>query len=298
MRTFALALLFPAITLAQHPQGIVRESLTMTSEILDQDVRYTVYLPSDYETSERYYPIVYLLHGYTDDDTGWLQFGEANRIVDQGIADGDIPPMILLMPDGGVSWYINNYDNETRWEDMFVEEFIPHIESKYRVRAEKEFRGISGLSMGGYGSLVLSMRHPDLFVAAAAFSSGVVTDEGLQAIPAERWDMPFGALYGRGLEGPARLTEHWRRYSVLDIVREHSGRARSKRSATTSIAATTIFSRSGMRRFTFFSRKKKSRTNTESETGRTRGRTGGQGLPDGLKFIGESFHRDSPGERT
>jgi S-formylglutathione hydrolase FrmB len=65
-------------------------------------------------SSHRLYPVVYLLHGYSDNDTGWLQFGEANRIADQGIADGAIPPMILVMPDGGVSFYINNFDGSVR----------------------------------------------------------------------------------------------------------------------------------------------------------------------------------------
>ena len=76
---------------AQYSQGIVHEGLTMKSDILGQDVSYTVYLPSDYETSQRYYPVVYLLHGHSDDDTGWLQFGEANRIADQAIAQGVAP---------------------------------------------------------------------------------------------------------------------------------------------------------------------------------------------------------------
>ena len=175
-------------------QGVVREGLTMDSAILGKAVRYTIYLPPDYHTSERYYPVVYLLHGFTDDDTGWLQFGEAPRIADKGIAEGDIPPMILVMPDGGVTWYINDYKGEVRWEDMFVQEFIPFIETEYRARPKKEFRGIAGLSMGGYGSLILSMRNPDLFAATAAFSSGIWTDEQMANIPADQYEPYFGIL--------------------------------------------------------------------------------------------------------
>lgn len=205
---------------AQMTRGIVQESLTMTSNILGEDVRYTIYLPADYETSNRHYPVVYLLHGYSDDDTGWLQFGEANRIADHGIAHGEIPPMIIVMPDGGVSWYINNHAGNERWEDMFVQEFIPHIETTYRIRAKKEYRGIAGLSMGGYGALVLSIRNPDLFTATAAFSSGVWTDDHMKSIPQDDYDRYFGNLYGGvGLSGDARLGDHWRQHSVIELVK-------------------------------------------------------------------------------
>ncbi|MEP7254101.1 MAG: alpha/beta hydrolase-fold protein, partial [Ginsengibacter sp.] len=77
--------------------GKVIEQVNIKSNILGKNVAYTVYLPSDYSTSERSYPVVYLLHGYTDDNTGWLQFGEINRYADKAIADGTIPPMIIIM---------------------------------------------------------------------------------------------------------------------------------------------------------------------------------------------------------
>ena len=79
------------------------ESLKFQSNLMGKDVNYTIYLPPDYETSNRNYPVVYLLHGYTDDDTGWLQFGEAPYIADEAIANREIPPMIIVMPDGGVT---------------------------------------------------------------------------------------------------------------------------------------------------------------------------------------------------
>ena len=152
--------LLPLTVYPQVSRGTVKEGLTIQSKILGKEVRYTIYLPFDYETSNRYYPVVYLLHGYSDNDMGWLQFGEANMIADEGIANRDIPPMILVMPDGGLSWYINNYDNSVRYEDFFFQEFIPYIESHYRIRAEKKYRGIAGLSMGGNGTLIYSIQTP------------------------------------------------------------------------------------------------------------------------------------------
>ena len=103
--------------------GKVYETRTVKSTLLNRDVKYTVYLPYDYETSDRNYPVVYLLHGYTDDHTGWLQFGEINRYADKAIAEGIIPPVIIVMPNGDSSWYINSYDGKENYEDFFIKEF-------------------------------------------------------------------------------------------------------------------------------------------------------------------------------
>ena len=163
----------------------VQEGLHVASAILGRDVHYAVYLPPDYASSARRYPVVYLLHGYTDDESGWVQFGEIGPAADRAIADRTIPPMIIVMPDGGVAWYVNDYQNKVRWEDMFVQEFIPHIDATFRTRPQREFRGVAGLSMGGWGTLVYAFRHPDLFAAAAAFSAAVWTDEEIVAMKKE-----------------------------------------------------------------------------------------------------------------
>ncbi|MCE7990353.1 MAG: esterase family protein [Roseivirga sp.] len=191
----------------------------MDSDILDYDVEYSVYLPEDYETSQRAYPVVYLLHGYTDDETGWTQFGEVKRLVDEGIASGEIPPMIIIMPDGKVTWYMNDHAGTELWEDMFIKEFMPHVEGKYRIKAKKEFRGISGLSMGGFGSLRLSLTHTDLFAACAGYSSALWTANDFADMGQEGYDNMFGKLIGQGLSGKKRITDHWKTNSIIDLVR-------------------------------------------------------------------------------
>ena len=168
----SILLLFWAQSFAQ--KGKVIESLIFKSTIVNYPVKYSVYLPADYETSQRSYPVVYLLHGFSDDETGWIQFGEAGEIADKGMAEGAFPECILIMPDGKVSWYINSANGKDRWEDMFIKEFIPQIEKEYRIRAKKEFRAIGGLSMGGYGALGLSMRNPDLFSSCIALSLSLI----------------------------------------------------------------------------------------------------------------------------
>src|SRR4051812_35557891 len=103
---------------AQSKGKVIEESV-VKGKILSHPVRYTVYLPSDYATSERSYPVVYLLHGLSDDKGGWFQFGEITRLVEKAIEDGTIPPMIIVMPDADSTFYINSYDGKEKYEDFF-----------------------------------------------------------------------------------------------------------------------------------------------------------------------------------
>ena len=206
------------VSVGQYAAGKVLEEKTVRSAVLGKDVRYTIYLPADYGTSERTYPVVYLLHGYTDDNTGWLQFGEINRLADKAIAEGTIPPMIIVMPNGDSSWYINSYDGKEKYEDFFVKEFMPAIEKAYRIKGERRYRGIAGLSMGGYGTMIYTLKHPELFVAGAALSAAVHDDESVVKMSDGEWEHTFGQLYGRGLRGKDRLNEYWYANSPLKII--------------------------------------------------------------------------------
>lgn len=211
----ALCLTSPLPALAQH--GSVHESLVFDSELMGAEVRYSVYLPPDYERSARSYPIVYLLHGLGGDETAWIQRGEIDRLLDEAIGRGSVPPTIVVMPDGGRSWYVDSADGTTPWESMFLRELMPHVESAYRVRAVRDYRAIAGLSMGGFGALTLSMRHPDLFAGAVALSAGVVTEGML--LGAERYDEVFALPFGRpGATGQDRLTDHWRAREPSQLV--------------------------------------------------------------------------------
>jgi enterochelin esterase-like enzyme len=203
---------------AQWPTGKVIEQRTVRSAVLGRDVKYTIYLPADYSSAERSYPVVYLLHGYTDDNTGWLQFGEINRLADKAIAEGTIPPMIIVMPNGDSSFYINSYDGKEKYEDFFVSEFIPAIEKTYRIKGEKKYRGVAGLSMGGYGTLIFTMKHPELFSAGAALSAAVFDDSAIIKMPDAVYDRILGQLFGRGLKGGERVNAALNANSPLRIV--------------------------------------------------------------------------------
>ncbi len=205
-----------------QPMGRVLEERTVKSSVLNKQVRYTIYLPADYEYSERTYPVVYLLHGFTDDNTGWLQFGEINRFADVAIADGTIPPMIIVMPNGDSSFYINSYDGKEKYEDFFIKEFMPFIEKTYRIKAEKRYRGIAGLSMGGYGTLIYSLKYPELFAAAAPLSAAIFDDSSVVNMPGENWEFILGPLFGRGLKNKERLSKSFLDNSIFHIIQSKS----------------------------------------------------------------------------
>lgn len=168
-----LALWIAGPAVAQY--GKVFDNLSMSSKILGGERNYAVYLPPDYETSERSYPVLYLLHGATDNHTGWVQFGEVLHIADKAIKEGKATPMIIVMPDGdtGRMGYFNNLDDEWDYEDFFFDEFMPHVEQKFRIKSEKRYRAIAGLSMGGGGTFMYALHRPDLFSSAAPLSAYV-----------------------------------------------------------------------------------------------------------------------------
>lgn len=150
---------------------------TITSKLLGVEKHYTVYLPSGYDLSEKKYPVLYLLHGASDTHEAWKKQGDARRIIDELVNEGMLGKLIVIMPDAsgeGENHTGKNmgYFNLPDWpyEDFFFEEFIPTIEKRYRIHADKRHRAIAGLSMGGGGSAHYALTHPELFGSACLFS--------------------------------------------------------------------------------------------------------------------------------
>lgn len=203
----AIALAVPS--LAQS--GRIMDDLTLPSTILGGDRNYAVYLPPDYDTSSRSYPVLYLLHGAGDDHTGWVQFGEVAHIADKAIREGVSTPMIIVMPDArtGRLGYFNSPDGEWRYEDHFFDEFLPHVESTFRIRGTKEFRAVAGLSMGGGGSLMYAMHRPDLFGSSAPLSAyiGPLTLAEMQ----QRFAADFAGM------AQADITAYFERHQALEL---------------------------------------------------------------------------------
>lgn len=204
-------------------QGVLKESLKLKSSILGKDVEYSIYLPADYTTSERKYPVLYLLHGYTDDETGWTQFGEVKAIADGQLERMEMTAMIIAMPDAGTSWYMNSSDGKVKFEDFFIKEFIPFIDATYKTRNQRQFRAVAGLSMGGLGTLLYALKYPDLFSTAAPLSAAVLTDEEVTSMPQDRWNGAYGIALGKDISGEARLTAHFKNNAPLHLVKNGSG---------------------------------------------------------------------------
>lgn len=170
---YVMILIIPFSLMAQT--GKVYDNLMLKSSILKMDRKYSVYLPPDYETSNRSYPVLYLLHGSGDDQTGWVQFGEVEYIADKAIKEGKSTAMIIVMPDAntGRRGYFNTMKGDFQYEDFFFKEFIPFIEKTYRIRAEKQYRAVAGLSMGGGGTIIYALHHPEMFASACPLSASV-----------------------------------------------------------------------------------------------------------------------------
>ncbi len=205
-------------------QSQIKESLTLKSKILNGEIKYSIYLPNGYSTSNRRYPVLYLLHGYTYDETSWIQFGNIQALVDRSIKDGDGSEMIIVMPDGGKTWYQNNLDATFNYEDFFINELIHHIDTAYRTRTKNQFRAIAGFSMGGWGALLLAMKHPGVFIASCSINGAVYTDKQLSegSLDQTKFDEVFGDLYGKGLKGYDRINNLYKVNAPLHIVHNKS----------------------------------------------------------------------------
>jgi len=271
------------------PFGQVLEELKMSSPVLGRDVKYAVYLPPDYQDGTRLYPVVYLLHGYTDNESGWIQFGEVNLAADQAIASREIPPMIIVMPDAKATWYMNNADGSEKFEEMFIQEFIPFIDKTYRTRAKKEFRGVSGLSMGGFGSLLYSLKHPDMFAACAAFSAAVWTDEEIKKMASPKGEGMFEKLFGVAKD-KTLLTQHYRENSILDLATTLSKEQIEKVRFYIDCGDDDFLYKGNSALHVLLRDRQVKHEFRVRDGGHTwiYWRTG---IVDGLKFIGESFHR-------
>ena len=174
-----LAMLLPALSL--RAGKVVTDS--MKSSTLGAEVKYNVYLPDSFDKSGKKYPVVYLLHGLSDDYQAWVQRGNMQTVLDELIGTGEVCEMIVVMPNAGGpdihnTW--NGYFNMPGWryEDFFFQEFLPHVEAKYRVVGDKGHRAVMGLSMGGGGSTVYAQRHPDMFSSCYAMSAWLDNKEG------------------------------------------------------------------------------------------------------------------------
>jgi enterochelin esterase family protein len=167
------------------PHGIVEHHFYTSQVVLglpNNQSDYYVYTPPGYNPKSREsYPVLYLLHGYSDAADGWTQVGKANFILDSLIASGKAKPMIVVMTLGYGNMAVLkpgrtpdlSEQNYNLYEKALVTEVIPQIEANYHVSKKREDRAIAGLSMGGHESLFVGLTHPELFAWIGTFSAGL-----------------------------------------------------------------------------------------------------------------------------
>lgn len=154
---------------APRPTGL--ETVSFYSPAVDREMKFDIVLPPDYDGGERRYPVLYLLHGHLQNYTVWgrnLGAAEAARRLGE---------LIVVMPDGGNSWFVNYAENHggqrNNWEDHVVVDVVNYVDSHYRTEARRAGRAIAGLSMGGFAALAMGLRHPRQFVSLGS-SSGAL----------------------------------------------------------------------------------------------------------------------------
>ncbi len=159
------------------PRGRVATE-TYPSKSLKFDRKFTVYTPPGYSKEGKKYPVLYLLHGSGDDETGWVQKGSANVILDNLLAEGKVVPMIVVMPYGFTNPPGTPSGRGGRpragagFEEDLLTDVIPYVESRYNVAPDANHRALAGLSMGGGQTLRIGPKHCDTFAYLAAFSAG------------------------------------------------------------------------------------------------------------------------------
>ena len=159
------------------------------SAVASDDRDYYVYTPAGYNPSDKKtYPVLYLLHGFSDEANGWTAVGHANVILDNLIAQGKAKPMIIVMPLGyGTmemirlgwgAWGHQDVRNEnfTKFAQALLTEVMPKVESEYRISKDRNSHAIAGLSMGGSESLLTGLNNLDKFAWVGAFSSGGIPE--------------------------------------------------------------------------------------------------------------------------
>ena len=178
-RRLRVIILFAALTvsLPLHAQSRI-DCNALNSRILKHEVHYCVYLPASYDAGAarhpaQSYPVLYFLHGLGDNERTLFNSG-GWTLLDDLCRQHKMGEFLIVAPEGGRTFYINSADGSVRYSDFFLQEFIPLIETKYRISKGRSNRAISGISMGGYGALHLAFRHPELFGSASAHSAALI----------------------------------------------------------------------------------------------------------------------------
>lgn len=197
------------------------------SATLGRAVKYCAILPPSYDTGKtRTYPVLYWLHGLGENEQTFVDFGGWN-LVENLQEKKHIGEYIIVIPDGGRSFYINSHNGKMRYEDFFIREFLPAVEKKFRTKSGRANRGIAGVSMGGYGALRFAFEYPNLFSAVSVHSAALL-DRLPQNLPTQSRGMQRQLLIVAAVFGMPVDAQFWEKNNPIQIARTAAGLNRLK----------------------------------------------------------------------
>lgn len=183
----------------------------LSSHILGEMVHYCVLLPTGYDSAtakSTYYPVLYFLHGLGENEQTLFKTGGWNLVEDLR-QQHKIADFLVVTPEAKASFYVNSSNGKVRYSDFFLQEFIPRIESNFRVAHGRRSRAITGISMGGYGALRFAFAYPELFASVSAQSAALFTSSPQELDAAMRSGTPLGRLLGPVFGDPINVA-HWK----------------------------------------------------------------------------------------
>lgn len=218
------SILFPAAKASA--QGRI-DCSSFNSQILGRAVRYCVMLPPDYgTTADKRYPVLYFLHGLGENEQTLLRSGGWGLIEDLR-HDHKVGDFLMVAPEGRGSFFINAAGGHDRYSDFLLSELIPYIETHYRVIRERKARGVTGLSMGGYGALRFAFARPELFGSVSAQSPALITESPREMDADFRDAGPLAQLLSSVFGNPIDIP-HWNQNNPFQLLRKNQAEIRSQ----------------------------------------------------------------------
>jgi S-formylglutathione hydrolase FrmB len=201
MKKILLFLTFTLLYSVAHAASV--DTARIYSSAMHKEIKCVIIKPDAYQNKNQRFPVVFLLHGYSDRYSNWV------RKV-PGIKEyADQMQLVIVCPDGGhSSWYFDSpIDSTFRYDTYISREVVKYVDANYRTLADRNHRAITGLSMGGHGALYLALKHPDVFGAAGSMSGGV----DLRPFPDE-WNIArrIGDAHSHSL--------NWQKMSVINMI--------------------------------------------------------------------------------
>lgn len=171
----ATCLLALVLAPTAHAEGRA-ECSVVKSAILSRSVRYCAFLPASFDQDKaRQYPVLYYLHGLGDNEQSLLNLGGWD-LIEELRRQSKLGDFVVLAPNGGYTFFLNSADGKIRYEDFLTKEFMPQMERKYRIESGRATRGVTGVSMGGFGALHLAFKYPQQFAAVSAQMPALIAE--------------------------------------------------------------------------------------------------------------------------